>query len=54
MSVGIYYKCSNSMNCFHSRSCYVRGVVVLLLFLPIKAMFLLKSLHRIMLLRGLL
>jgi hypothetical protein len=42
------------VNYFHSRSCCVGAVVVLPFFLPIKAMSLLKSLHRIMLLKGLL
>jgi hypothetical protein len=54
VSVGIYCKCSESVNCFHSRSCCVGAVVVLPFCLPIKAMSLLKSSHKMMLLRELL
>jgi hypothetical protein len=52
--VGIYYRWSESMNRFHSRSCCVGVVFVVPYCLPVKAMSLLKSPSIMMLFRGLL
>jgi hypothetical protein len=54
MSVGIYCKCSEFVNCFQSISCCVGAVFVEPCCLPIKAISLLKSPNRMILLRGLL
>jgi hypothetical protein len=42
------------VNCLHSRSCCVGSVFVVPYYLPIRAMSLLKSSHRMTLFRGLL
>jgi hypothetical protein len=52
--MGIYYRWSESVNCFQSRSCCIGVVLVVPCCLPIKAMSLLKSPSKMMLLRGLL
>ena len=54
MFVGIYCRCNEFVNCFQSRSCCVGIVLVGPCCLPIKAMSLLKSPSRMILLRGLL
>jgi hypothetical protein len=52
--VGIYLKWSEFVNCFQSKSSCVGAVFVAPFCLPIRAMSLLKSPSRIMLLCGLL
>jgi hypothetical protein len=52
--VGMYFRCSEFVNCFHSKSYYVGAIFVVPLCLPIKEISLLKSLSKIMLLCGLL
>ena len=50
----MYVKWSEFVNCFQSRSCCVGSIFVTPFCLPIRAMSMLKSLSRIMLLCGLL
>jgi hypothetical protein len=50
----MYCRLSKFVNCFHSRSCCVGFVIVVPCCLPIKAISLLKSPSRMMLLWGLL
>jgi hypothetical protein len=52
--VGMYFKWSEFVNCFQSKSCCVGAVFVVPFCLPIRAMSLLKSPSRIILLCGLL
>jgi hypothetical protein len=54
VSVEMYYRWSEFVNCFHSKSCCVGFVVVLPCCLPIRAMSLLRSSNKIMLFWGLL
>ena len=54
MSVGIYCRCNEVVNCFQSMSCCVGAVLMGPCCLPINAMSLLKSPSKMMLLRGLL
>ena len=54
MSVGMYWRCNEFVNCFQSRSCYMGAVLVDPCCLLINAMSLLKSPNRMMLFRGLL
>jgi hypothetical protein len=54
VSVGMYFRCSEFVNCFQSKSCCVGGVFVVPLCLPNRAISLLKSPSRIILLCGLL
>jgi hypothetical protein len=43
VSFGMYFRCSEFVNCFHSRSYCVGGVFVMPFCRPISAMSLLKS-----------
>jgi hypothetical protein len=52
--VGMYCRCSEFVNCFHSRSCCEGADFVVPVCLPIRAMSLLKSPNIMMLLVGLL
>jgi hypothetical protein len=54
VSVGMYYRLSEFVNCFHSRSCCIGAKFVVPCCLPIRALSLLKSPSKMILLSGLL
>jgi hypothetical protein len=54
VSVGMYYRLSEFVNCFHSRSCCIGAEFVVPCCLPIRALSLLKSPSKMILLSGLL
>jgi hypothetical protein len=54
VSVGMYCRWSEFVNCFYSRSCYEGADFVVPVYLPIRAMSLLKSPSIMILLKGLL
>jgi hypothetical protein len=54
VSVRMYCRWSEFVNCFHSRSCCVGADFVVPVYLPIRAMSLLKSPNKMILFRGLL